>query len=95
MAIPAVQKRFQPFVGRWRCPVDGQAEFRRFVQQTEKELRILFDSIDRDKNGRLDKGELRFAFAQAGLTVPRSELDRFFDEIDANHDGSISFDEWW
>jgi len=61
-------------------------EFRQFVEQTEKELLSLFHSIDRDKNGKLDKGELRAAFQKAGLAVPNSKLDKFFSEVDSNHD---------
>ncbi|KAH0553250.1 hypothetical protein GP486_006594 [Trichoglossum hirsutum] len=69
-------------------------EFRTFVEATEKELRVLFNSIDRDHNGKLDKDELRTAFAKAGLVVSNSKLDLFFEEVDTNHDGVISFDEW-
>lgn len=57
-------------------------------------MRLLFDSIDRDGNGKLDQGELRSAFARAGLTVPNAKLDQFFAEVDTDGDGSISFDEW-
>lgn len=69
-------------------------EFRDFVRQTEQELRILFDGIDRDRNGQLDKAELRGAFARAGLGVSNAKLDRFFAEVDVDRDGVISFDEW-
>ncbi|KAI9686256.1 MAG: hypothetical protein M1822_003912 [Bathelium mastoideum] len=69
-------------------------EFRTFVEQTEKELLTLFNSIDRDHNGNLDKDELHAAFSRAGLSVDRSNLDRFFSDVDRNHDGVISFDEW-
>ncbi|KAK2627954.1 hypothetical protein QTJ16_002600 [Diplocarpon rosae] len=69
-------------------------EFHTFVERTEKELRTLFHSIDRDKDGRLDKVELRNAFKKAGLSVPISKLDQFFFEVDKNHDGYITFDEW-
>ncbi|KAH8816272.1 mitochondrial carrier domain-containing protein [Xylogone sp. PMI_703] len=69
-------------------------EFRIFVEHTEKELYTLFRSIDKDSNGKLDKGELKSAFQKAGLTVPSSKLDRFFTEVDMNHDGYITFDEW-
>ncbi|KAI4132936.1 MAG: hypothetical protein LQ347_002348 [Umbilicaria vellea] len=70
------------------------SEFRTFMEQTEKELQQLFKSIDRDHNGQLDKGELKSAFAQAGLVVPQSKFDQFFSEVDSNHDGVITFDEW-
>ncbi|CAG8973242.1 hypothetical protein HYALB_00000001 [Hymenoscyphus albidus] len=69
-------------------------EFRKFVEKTEKELFALFESIDRDHDGRLDKNELRAAFKKAGLAVPNSKLDVFFAEVDQNNDGYISFSEW-
>ncbi|KAK2751477.1 hypothetical protein FQN55_000752 [Onygenales sp. PD_40] len=69
-------------------------EFRVFVEQAEKELWQLFEAIDHDRNGHLDKEELRSAFANAGLTVPRKKLDEFFTDVDTNKDGVITFDEW-
>ncbi|OAX79154.1 hypothetical protein ACJ72_06527 [Emergomyces africanus] len=69
-------------------------EFRAFVERAEKELWRLFESIDHDRNGHLDKEELRTAFANAGLTVPKKKLDEFFTDVDSNKDGVITFDEW-
>ncbi|KAJ2899777.1 Calcium-binding mitochondrial carrier SAL1 [Zalerion maritima] len=69
-------------------------EFRQFVQQAEQQLLLLFNTIDRDRNGKLEKGELQAAFHGAGLCVPMRRLTEFFDEIDLNNDGYISFDEW-
>ncbi|KAM7220549.1 Mitochondrial carrier domain containing protein [Rhypophila decipiens] len=69
-------------------------EFRAFVETAERQLLQLFRSIDRDKDGRLNKEELRAAFQRAGLSVPMRRLTGFFNEIDMNHDGFISFDEW-
>ncbi|KAL8676095.1 MAG: hypothetical protein Q9186_007349 [Xanthomendoza sp. 1 TL-2023] len=69
-------------------------EFRVFVEQTEKELLKLFQSIDRDHNGQLDKTELKSAFSRAGLAVSNSKLNQFFSEVDSNGDGVISFEEW-
>jgi solute carrier family 25 phosphate transporter 23/24/25/41 len=63
-------------------------EFRTFVEHTENELLYLFQSIDRDHNGKLDKGELKEAFRKAGLAVPNSKLNQFFAEVDENHDVS-------
>ncbi|EKG19459.1 Calcium-binding EF-hand [Macrophomina phaseolina MS6] len=70
------------------------SEFHNFVKQTERELWRLFTSIDRNHDGRLDKGELQAAFLRAGLVVPNSKLNQFFAEVDSNRDGVISFDEW-
>lgn len=69
-------------------------EFRVFVEHAERELWQLFESIDRDQSGALDKNELRAAFSRAGLAVSNAKLDQFFEQVDTNHDGQISFDEW-
>jgi solute carrier family 25 (mitochondrial phosphate transporter), member 23/24/25/41 len=69
-------------------------EFLSFVKHTEKELLLLFRSIDHNEDGKLSKDELQAAFMRAGLAVPSSKLDQFFAEVDTNHDGVISFDEW-
>ncbi|KAK7905908.1 hypothetical protein LTR67_000632 [Exophiala xenobiotica] len=69
-------------------------EFRVFVEHAERELWQLFESIDKDNNGALDKGELRAAFSRAGVTISSAKFDQFFDEVDVNHDGEISFAEW-
>jgi solute carrier family 25 (mitochondrial phosphate transporter), member 23/24/25/41 len=70
------------------------AEFKVFVQNTEKELWQLFDRIDRDNNGKLDKDELKEAFRRAGLAVSKARLEQFFDEVDVNDDGVITYEEW-
>ncbi|KAL2155400.1 hypothetical protein VTH82DRAFT_142 [Thermothelomyces myriococcoides] len=69
-------------------------EFRVFVEAAEHQLLLLFQSIDRDKDGRLNKDELQSAFRRAGLSVPNRRLSGFFNEIDMNRDGYITFDEW-
>ncbi|KAI5310638.1 hypothetical protein KEM55_004213, partial [Ascosphaera atra] len=83
------------------CAVDSDQdgkikfqEFQDFLRRTEVELRKLFDDIDKEKNGHLDKAELRKAFKSAGLTVGKKKLDAFFDKIDTDNDGVISFEEW-
>ena len=54
----------------------------------------MFQRIDRNHNGEIDKNELRNAFAQSGVTVSNAKLDQFFAEVDKNNDGVISYTEW-
>ncbi|PVI07190.1 calcium dependent mitochondrial carrier protein-like protein [Periconia macrospinosa] len=70
------------------------SEFRTFVHETEKELLVLFKSIDFNQDNHISKEELQTAFRRAGLAVPNSKLDEFFERVDANGDGTISFEEW-
>ncbi|KAI4867152.1 mitochondrial carrier [Hypoxylon rubiginosum] len=69
-------------------------EFRVFVEAAERQLYILFKSIDHDKNGKIDKEELHHAVQRAGLAVPMRRLDEFFENIDHNRDGFITYEEW-
>jgi solute carrier family 25 phosphate transporter 23/24/25/41 len=54
----------------------------------------MFQTIDRNHNGEIDKTELQSAFAQCGVTVSSAKLDNFFTEMDKNNDGVISYAEW-
>lgn len=69
-------------------------EFRVFVQRAERQLFDLFMSIDKDGNGKLDKKELQAAFRNAGLTVSNQRLADFFNDMDYNNDGFVTFNEW-
>jgi solute carrier family 25 phosphate transporter 23/24/25/41 len=44
------------------------------VQETEKELLALFNTIDYNHDNKLTKDELKAAFSRAGLSVPNSKL---------------------
>ncbi|KAI2634417.1 mitochondrial carrier [Hypomontagnella submonticulosa] len=69
-------------------------EFRVFVEAAERQLYVLFKSIDRDQNGKIDKEELHHAVQRAGLAVPVRRLEEFFENIDHNRDGFITYEEW-
>ncbi|KAL7271075.1 hypothetical protein RUND412_006192 [Rhizina undulata] len=68
------------------------SEFWTFFESADRELWRIFNSVDLDKNGKIDKGELRAALVQAGVNSDR--LEEFFDSMDRNNDGVISFEEW-
>ncbi|KAM3510490.1 hypothetical protein MY11210_005840 [Beauveria gryllotalpidicola] len=69
-------------------------EFKNFVKRADRELSSLFQAIDKDGNGKLDRAELKAAFKAAGLTVSSKKLDCFFNDMDVNHDGYITYEEW-
>ena len=70
------------------------SEFRVFVDHAERELWQLFESIDKDQDGVIDKHELRAAFSRAGIAISSAKLDQFFEEVDTNNDNVITFEEW-
>ena len=58
---------------------------------TKNAVRVidLFREWDEDGNGALDKKEVRRAVAALGYDAPRSEVDAFFDSLDADGVGAL------
>jgi hypothetical protein len=56
-------------------------------------LRDVFNKIDKNSNGFLDFNEAAAVLKEIGQPADETELKKFFDAVDANHDGQISFDE--
>ena len=82
-----------PFLS-WPPALTLLTEFRVFVEAAERQLLGLFRSIDRDRNGKLDKDELYTASQRAGIAIPARKLHEFFEDIDHNKDGFITYEEW-
>ena len=80
----------------------GQIDFTEFLMATidykkgirEKELRQIFDLIDKDKSGCLDRGEIAEFFNLTGADKA-DNLQQLIDEADTNKDGLISKEEFF
>ncbi|KAG0642060.1 mitochondrial carrier domain-containing protein [Tuber brumale] len=70
------------------------SEFKHFFESADRELWRIFTSVDLDRNGNIDKAELRIALSRAGLVVDTKRLQEFFDSMDRNNDGVICYEEW-
>jgi solute carrier family 25 phosphate transporter 23/24/25/41 len=67
------------------------SEFKVFFAGAEKELYCIFNSVDSDGNGNIDRTELKQALQRAGIVVnPPEKLEQFFRSIDSNRDGGTS-----
>jgi hypothetical protein len=66
------------------------------ITKDEIELARIFDEIDLDKSGYLDKSELTRALAQRGIVAKDEEIVAMIEEGDSEeeHDGKISFEEF-
>ena len=61
---------------------------------SESKLRELFDSIDLDHGGTIDKDELKVALTSAGKTLSDSQMARMMEAADADANGEIDFAEF-
>ena len=64
-------------------------------KESINELKKCFEIIDMDKNGTIEKEEL-FKMMKTYIKIPPSkdEIESFFNEMDLNHDGHITFNEF-
>jgi Ca2+-binding EF-hand superfamily protein len=60
----------------------------------EKELKDIFDEIDTDKTGKLDKTELLKAFRKAEPTATEKQVEDMIKFADKNGDGEVDFEEF-
>ncbi|GAQ89807.1 calcium-binding mitochondrial carrier protein [Klebsormidium nitens] len=70
------------------------SEFEAYMNQKELELLELFREVDVERDGKLFLWEIKAALQKAGVTISPGEVNNFMRQVDANHDGSISFAEW-
>lgn len=61
------------------------------IAEKHGNLRKLFDWIDADKNGYLDRYEIKMAFAMSNKPFTAEDVERLMTEADTDRDGRISF----
>lgn len=62
------------------------------------DIQGIFQKYDRDNSGNIDRTELAVVLEDLGVPVTEERLTLAFQEMDANNDGNISFEEfskWW
>ena len=56
--------------------------------------RSVFDKVDRDGSGHLDRGEIAHALQERGLPASGADVEAILAEMDTDGDGKVSFDEF-
>lgn len=71
-------------------------EFKNFIKVVDFPDRVIeaFKTIDKDKNGYLDKDELFIIMSNFGGNLSQNEMDEIYNKVDVNHDGKIDYKEF-
>ncbi|KAM6573076.1 hypothetical protein CsatA_017156 [Cannabis sativa] len=69
-------------------------EFKRYMDDKELQLYLIFQSIDIEHNGSISPEELWDALLAAGIEIDEDELARFVERMDKDNNGVITFEEW-
>lgn len=70
------------------------ADFIYYVREHEKNLRLHFASLDKNRDGRIDLEELIRAFQDLGIPLDRQEATNLLQRMDQDGSLNISYDEW-
>ncbi|XP_058464756.1 mitochondrial adenyl nucleotide antiporter SLC25A25 isoform X2 [Malaya genurostris] len=72
----------------------GLAEFIHYVREHEKNLRLQFTNLDKNRDGMVDLEELIDAFKDLGIEMDRHEAAKLLKRMDKDGSLNISFNEW-
>ncbi|XP_074035025.1 short Calcium-binding Mitochondrial Carrier isoform X2 [Leptinotarsa decemlineata] len=70
------------------------ADFIYYVREHEKNLRLHFTHLDKNKDGKIDLEELIRAFNDLGIPLERGEATNLLQRMDQDGSLNISYDEW-
>ena len=69
-------------------------EFMHYVLEHEKNVKVVFDSVDKNQDGIIDQNELRAYMKSIGIDLSDDELTALYTRIDTNNSKSISLEEF-
>ena len=69
-------------------------DFKSFMTLTEKHIALSFKALDSKQDGMLDLDEVFDGLERLGLDIDYDRAEMFFNIIDLDGDGYISYDEW-
>lgn len=70
------------------------ADFIHYVREHEKNLRLHFSHLDRNRDGKIDLEELQGAFHDLGIPLDQAEAKNLLQRMDQDGSLNISYDEW-
>uniref|UniRef100_A0A3Q3WTR7 EF-hand domain-containing protein n=1 Tax=Mola mola TaxID=94237 RepID=A0A3Q3WTR7_MOLML len=69
-------------------------EFSRYLQAHEKRLWLMFHSLDRNNDGRIDVSEIQHLLHQLGVEVTMEQASRILQSMDRDGTMTINWTEW-
>eukprot|EP01043_Picozoa_sp_COSAG02_P003204 COSAG02_NODE_76_length_41115_cov_60.967817_31_plen_700_part_00 len=66
--------------------------------ENDEQLRRIFDKLDEDASGELDRDEVRSLVTQLGMDASEKDVDKAMATMDADGGGTVDFEEfcaWW
>lgn len=97
LGLPHTPGSVEKFITASDTGKDGTVDFAEFVHyiiEHEKNLMVVFKSLDANKDGSLDANEIRSSFQNLGIHIDLDEAMRLLKRMDKDGSLTISFEEW-
>lgn len=69
-------------------------DFVKYVTETDRKMQILFQDLDLDKNGIIDREEIKRGFENLEIILSDAQIDKLLENIDKNNSLQIDWHEW-
>ncbi|XP_064458634.1 calcium-binding mitochondrial carrier protein SCaMC-2-like [Ornithodoros turicata] len=97
LGLPHTPGSVEKFIEASDKGKDGTVDFAEFVHyiiEHEKNLMVVFKSLDENRDGSLDANEIKTSFRKLGINIDHDEAVRLLKRMDKDGSLTISFEEW-
>ncbi|XP_011679772.2 calcium-binding mitochondrial carrier protein SCaMC-2 isoform X4 [Strongylocentrotus purpuratus] len=97
MGVHMVPNHAEKFMSKSDQNKDGHldfSEFVRYVTEHEKQLHIVFKSVDHNQDGAIDVDEILLSLKKLGVSVSKEEADRLLKSMDKDGTLKVDWNEW-
>ncbi|XP_076320844.1 mitochondrial adenyl nucleotide antiporter SLC25A24-B-like isoform X1 [Tachypleus tridentatus] len=97
MGLPHAPDSVEKFIEKSDLAKSGNvdfAEFAHYVMEHEKQLLLVFKSLDENSDGSIDTSEIVNAFKKLGIYMSYDDAFKLLQRMDKDGSLTITFDEW-
>ncbi len=69
-------------------------DFVDYVSETDKKIKLIFKDLDADKNGIIDRNEIKQGFESLGVLLTEKQIDKLLSHLDKDNSLQIDWKEW-
>ena len=69
-------------------------DFVDYVNQTDTKIEIIFKDLDKNRDGVIDKSEIKNGFEKLGIILNEAQIDKLLQHLDQNNSLQIDWKEW-
>lgn len=69
-------------------------DFVEYINQKDQKVNLIFKDLDKDKNGIIDRNEIKAGFENLGIILNDKQIEKLMSHLDKNNSLNIDWREW-